>query len=31
MKASLRAWWSKKPLDVKGMFNTDLVTRRGAR
>ena len=27
----LRSWGSKKPLDVKGMFTTDLVTRRGAR
>ena len=27
----LRSWGSKTPLDVKGMFETDLETRRGAR
>ena len=28
---NLRAWGSKKPLDVKGMFTTDIVTKKGAR
>ena len=27
----LRSWGSKTPLDVKGMFETELETRRGAR
>ena len=30
-KTVLRYWGSQKPLDVKGMFTTELVTRRGAR
>ena len=27
----LRSWGSKKPLDVKDMFTTELVTRKGAK
>lgn len=29
--SNLRAWGSKQPLDVKGMFTTEIVTKKGAR